>query len=89
MELDGNNWIIGNDGTNGTDWAKTIDGVHRIYGTLWKVDYYFGLEDMTELIELKEPLELVEWKEEITCTDGLVGINGNFKASGIDGIETL
>ena len=45
--------------------------------------------DMTELIELMEPLELVEWKEEMTCTDGLVGINGNFKATGIDGIETV
>ena len=34
MELDGNNWIIGNDGTNGTDWAETIDGADRIYEPL-------------------------------------------------------
>ena len=44
---------------------------------------------MTELIELMEPLELVERKEEMTCTDGLVGIDGNFKATGIDRIETV
>ena len=56
---------------------------------LLEIWLYFGFEDRTELIELMEPLELVEWKEEITCTDGLVGINGNFKASGIDGIETV
>ena len=47
------------------------------------------MEDMTELRELLEPLELVEWKEEITCTDGLVGIDGNFKATWIDRIETV
>ena len=28
-ELDGNNWIIGNNGTNGTDWAETIHGADR------------------------------------------------------------
>ena len=44
---------------------------------------------MTELIELMEPLELVEWKEEMTCTDGLVGIDGNYKANDIDKIETV
>ena len=44
---------------------------------------------MTELIELMGPLELVEWKEEMTGTDGLVGIDGNFKANGIDRIETV
>ena len=44
---------------------------------------------MTELILLMGPLELVEWKEEMTCTDGLVGIDGNFKANGIDRIETV
>ena len=47
------------------------------------------MEDRTELIYLIEPLELVEWKEEMTCTDGLVGIDGNFKATGIDRIETV
>ena len=31
--MDGNNWIIGNDGTNGTNWAETIDGADRIHGT--------------------------------------------------------
>ena len=50
---------------------------------------YFGFEDRTELIELMEPLELVEWKEEMTCTDGLVVIDGNFKATKIDRIETV
>ena len=55
----------------------------------WKVDYQFWLENMTELIELMGPLELVEWKEEMTCTDGLVGIGGNFKATKIDRIETV
>ena len=44
---------------------------------------------MTELIGLMEPLELVEWKEEMTCSDGLVGIDGNFKATGIDRIENV
>ena len=34
------------------------------------------MEDMTELIELKEPLELMEWKEEINGSDGHVGIDG-------------
>ena len=53
------------------------------------MDYFFGLEDITEFIELMEPLELVEWKEEMTGTDGLVGIDGNFKATGIDRIETV
>ena len=45
--------------------------------------------NMTELIELMEPLELAEWKEEMTCTDGLVGVDGNSKATGIEGIETV
>ena len=36
-----------------------------------------------------EPLELVEWLEEMTGSDGLVGIDGNFKANGIDRIETV
>ena len=36
-----------------------------------------------------EPMELVEWKEEMTCTDGLIGIDGNFKATEIDRIETV
>ena len=36
-----------------------------------------------------EPLELVEWKEEIAHNDGLVEIDGNFKATGIDRIETV
>ena len=36
-----------------------------------------------------EPLELVEGKEEINGSDGLVGIDGNFKATGIDRIETV
>ena len=46
------------------------------------------MEDMTELIELKEPLELMEWKEEINGSDGLIGIDGNYKANEIDRIET-
>ena len=49
---------------------------------------WIGGYDWIDRAELK-PLELVERKEEMTCTDGLVGINGNFKASGIDGIETV
>ena len=53
------------------------------------MDYFFGMEDITELIGLMEPLELVEWKEEMTGSDGLVGIDGNFKANGIDRIETV
>ena len=36
-ELDGNNWIIGNNGTNGTDWAETIDGADRTYRTFGKL----------------------------------------------------
>ena len=44
---------------------------------------------MTELIELMEPLELVEWKEEINGSDGIVGIDGNYTANGIDRIETV
>ena len=44
---------------------------------------------MTELKELMEPLELVEWKEEINGSDGILGIDGNYKANGIDRIETL
>ena len=36
-----------------------------------------------------EPLELVEWKEEMTGSDGLVGIDGYFKANGIDRIEIV
>ena len=47
------------------------------------------MEDRTELIDPIEPLELVEWKEEMTCTDGLVGIDGNLKATGIDRIESV
>ena len=53
------------------------------------MDYFFGLEDIAELIELMEPLELVEWKEEMTGSDGLVGIDGNFKANVIDRIEPV
>ena len=34
------------------------------------------MEDMIELKELMEPLELVEWKEEINGSDGHVGIDG-------------
>ena len=44
---------------------------------------------MTELIELMEPLELVEWKEEFNGSDRLVGIDGNYKANGIDRIENV
>ena len=44
---------------------------------------------MTELIELMEPLEWVEWKDEINGSDGLVGFDGNYKANGIDGLETV
>ena len=44
---------------------------------------------MTELIELMGPLELVEWKEEINGSEGLVGIDGNYAANGIDRIETV
>ena len=36
-----------------------------------------------------EPLELVEWKEENYGSDGLLGIDGNHKANGIDRIETV
>ena len=36
-----------------------------------------------------EALELVEWKEEINGNDGLVGIDRNYKANGIDRIETV
>ena len=36
-----------------------------------------------------EPLELAEWKEEINGSDGLVGIDGTYKANGIDRIETV
>ena len=41
------------------------------------------------MTELMEPLELVEWKEEINGSDGLVGIDGNYKANGIDGLEIV
>ena len=34
LELDGNNWIIGNNGTNGSDWAEIIDGTGETYRTL-------------------------------------------------------
>ena len=85
--MDCNNWIIGNDGTNGTDSAETIDGTDRIYGTFGKL--IITLDWRIWLMELMEPLELVEWKEEMTCTDALFGIDGNFKATGIDGIETV
>ena len=44
---------------------------------------------MTESIELMGPLELVEWKEEINESDGLVGIDGIYAANGIDRIETV
>ena len=37
LELDGNNRLIWNDGTNGTDWAETIDGADRTYRTLGKL----------------------------------------------------
>ena len=37
-----------------------------------------------DLIELMEPLELMEWKDEINGSDGLVEIDGNYKADGID-----
>ena len=37
LELDGNNWMIGNDGTDGTDWAETINGADRTYITLGKL----------------------------------------------------
>ena len=36
-----------------------------------------------------EPLESVEWKEEINGSDGLVGIDVNYKANGIDGLEIV
>ena len=42
---------------------------------------------MTELKELMEPLELVEWKEEINGCDGLVRFGGNYKANGIETVE--
>ena len=47
------------------------------------------MEDRTELIELMEPLELVEWKEEINDSDGIVGTDGNYKANIIDRIQTV
>ena len=34
-----------------------------------------------------EPLELVEWKDEINGSDGLVGIDGNYKVNGIGTLE--
>ena len=34
-----------------------------------------------------EPLDLVEWKGEINGSDGLFGIDGNYKASGIGTLE--
>ena len=42
---------------------------------------------MTILRELMEPLDLVEWKGEINGSDGLVGIDGNYKANGIGTLE--
>ena len=34
-----------------------------------------------------EPLDLVEWKGEINGSDGLAGIDGNYKANGIGTLE--
>ena len=31
----------------------------------------------------------MEWKDEINGSDGLVGIDGNYKANDIDKIETV
>ena len=42
---------------------------------------------MTILRELMEPLDLVEWKGEINGSDGLVGIDGNYKVNGIGTLE--
>ena len=42
---------------------------------------------MTILRELMEGLDLVEWKGEINGSDGLVGIDGNYKANGIGTLE--
>ena len=36
-----------------------------------------------------EPLELVEWKEEINDSDGIVEIDGNYKANRIDRIKKV
>ena len=32
---------------------------------------------------------MVEWKEEIDGSDRFAGIDGNFKANGIDGLEVV
>ena len=75
--MDDNNWIIGNNGTNGSDWAEIIDGTGETYRTLGK--WIISLDwRITEFIELMEPLELVEWLEEMTGSDGLVGIDGTY-----------
>ena len=73
-----------NDGTNQTKWAERIDGADKTYRTLGKM--MVSLDWWIWLIELMEPLELMEWKEEISVSDWLVGIDGNYKANGIDGL---
>ena len=82
IEWDSDKWIIETDGTNQTDWAERIDGADKTYRTLGKL--MVSLDWWIWLIELMEPLELMEWKEEISVSDWLVGIDGNYKTNGID-----
>ena len=62
IEWDDSKWIIETDGTNKTDWAEIIYEADKTYRTLRKV--MVSLDWWIWLIELMDPLELVEGKEE-------------------------